>query len=175
MTFVVRELTDLTPVRGALLALSQINSPQLDLDAEARLPHARLWVASEAPRAAANAAATAAATVAETAAEPVAYALVWLVADEVEIIDVATAPQHRRRGAARALLATLLDVYSAAARQAAFLEVRAGNHPALALYAVLGFEQSRLRRGYYANGEDAIEMRRELATTLPTASHGATS
>jgi [ribosomal protein S18]-alanine N-acetyltransferase len=145
MTFVVRELTDLAPVRSALLELSKINSPHLDVDAEARLPHARFWVASEA-----------------ATSEPCAYTLVWLVADEVEIIDVATAAEQRRRGAARTLLVTLLDSYANAARQAAFLEVRAGNRAALGLYQSLGFERTRVRRGYYSNGEDAIEMRREL-------------
>lgn len=146
MTFVVRELPDPTPVREALVALSKINSPHLDVDAEARLPHARFWTASEGAD-----------------GEPIAYALVWLVGDELEIIDVATAIAHRRRGAARALLATLLDAYRDAAREAAFLEARAGNDAAIALYSSLGFERTRVRRGYYANGDDAIEMCRGLA------------
>src|SRR5690606_7113863 len=145
MTFMVRELVDVMPVRDAVLALSKINSPDLDVDAEARLAHARFWVAS-----------------ATLDGAPLAYALVWLVGNEVEIMDVATAAEHRRRGAARALLTTLLEHYADATREAAFLEVRAGNHAAVGLYAKLGFERTRIRRGYYSDGEDAVEMRREL-------------
>lgn len=156
MAFRVRELTDLAPVRSALLELSKINSPHLDVDAEALLPHARFWVASEA-----------------ATADPIAYALLWLVADEVEVIDVATAAGYRRRGAARTLLLALLDAYGAAGKEAAFLEVRTGNQAAIALYEGLGFERTRVRRGYYANGEDALEMRRELRAT--TTARGAKS
>lgn len=145
MAFFVRELVDITPVHDAISALSKINSPHLDIDSEARLPHARFWAAS-----------------ATLDGPPLAYALVWLVGDEVEIIDVATAAQHRRRGAAHALLTTLLEHYAGAAREAAFLEVRAGNHAAVGLYTELGFERTRTRRGYYSDGEDAVEMRREL-------------
>jgi ribosomal protein S18 acetylase RimI-like enzyme len=38
------------------------------------------------------------------------------------------------------------------------LEARAGNAPALALYARLGFERFHVREGYYADGEDAVEL-----------------
>ncbi len=141
MNFVVRELSDLAPVHGALVALSRVNSAHVDIEAEARLPHARFWVASP-----------------TSGDEPVAYVLLWLVGDEIEIIDVATAVTQRRRGAARALLSTLLDAYGSAGRKAAFLEVRAGNEAAIGLYLGLGFERTRVRRGYYSNGEDAHEM-----------------
>ena len=44
-----------------------------------------------------------------------------------------------------------------------FLEVRAHNAPALALYAALGFESVGRRKNFYKNPpEDALVMRAEL-------------
>ncbi len=147
MTFVVTELRDLAPVRETVASLARVNSPHIDVEAEARLPHARFWVAAHSEN-----------------TEPVAYALVWLVADEIEIIDVATAETQRRRGAARTLLSALLAEYRTRHSSAAFLEVRVGNLPAVQLYTGLGFEPTRTRPGYYGNGEDALEMRLDLAS-----------
>jgi ribosomal-protein-alanine N-acetyltransferase len=42
------------------------------------------------------------------------------------------------------------------------LEVRRSNVVARHLYRVLGFEERRLRKNYYALGEDAIIMEREF-------------
>jgi ribosomal-protein-alanine N-acetyltransferase len=147
VTFVVTELRDLAPIRETLASLARVNSPHIDVEAEARLPHARFWVAAH-----------------SASAEPVAYALVWLVADEIEIIDVATTETQRRRGAARTLMSALLAEYRSRHSNAAFLEVRVGNLPAIQLYTGLGFEPTRTRRGYYDNGEDALEMRLDLAS-----------
>jgi ribosomal-protein-alanine N-acetyltransferase len=44
------------------------------------------------------------------------------------------------------------------------LEVRRSNVVARHLYREMGFEERRLRKNYYAVGEDAIIMERELAT-----------
>jgi ribosomal-protein-alanine N-acetyltransferase len=142
---VVRELVDLRSVHSALLQLARINSPHLDIDAEAQLPHARFWIAGGLDN-----------------PNPTSYALVWLVGDELEIIDVATEACARRRGGARTLLTTLLEHYRKLGRKAAFLEVRAGNVAAITLYQHLGFENTRRRRGYYSDGEDALEMRLDL-------------
>ncbi|HRD28628.1 MAG TPA: GNAT family N-acetyltransferase, partial [Caulobacter sp.] len=53
---------------------------------------------------------------------------------------------------------------TAAARGAdsLFLEVSADNAAALALYAAAGFEPAGLRKGYYADGADALVLRRTL-------------
>lgn len=165
MPFVVSQVTDVTPIVDGLTSLGRINSPHLDIRAEAALPQARFWIATEPdvvePGAVSSNAGNA--NPAERSSNPIAYALVWLVGEEIEIIDVATAPRARRRGAAKRVLTTLLDEYTRARREAAFLEVRAGNDAALALYVGLGFERTRVRRGYYSNGDDAVEMRLELA------------
>jgi len=40
-----------------------------------------------------------------------------------------------------------------------FLEVRASNIPAIALYRRLGFSDAGTRPGYYRNGDDALLLR----------------
>ena len=47
----------------------------------------------------------------------------------------------------------------------AHLEVRAGNHAAIALYTGLGYRRVGIRRAYYSdNGEDAHLLMRELGS-----------
>ena len=85
-------------------------------------------------------------------------AVAWSVAGETQILEVATAPSRRRRGVATALVRAALDLNPTGE---AFLEVRASNDAALALYAALGFARVGARRAYYANPvEDAVLMRR---------------
>jgi ribosomal-protein-alanine N-acetyltransferase len=94
---------------------------------------------------------------------PVAgFALVWLVADEVHVLTVATALAARRRGVGRALVAALLALGAASGGVRALLEVRKDNVAALALYHGTGFEPFNVRARYYSDGEDAIEMSRAL-------------
>jgi len=84
---------------------------------------------------------------------------------QADIQTIAVAPEARRHGLGRALVVALLD--EARAREAAevFLEVRADNPNARALYDSLGFEQIAVRPQYYQpDGVDAHIMRRELTT-----------
>jgi ribosomal-protein-alanine N-acetyltransferase len=81
--------------------------------------------------------------------------LVWraVAPDEAEILNLAVHPGFRRRGVALELLRGL-------SMPEIFLEVRAGNQAARALYQRAGFEQCGVRRDYYDNPmEDAIVMR----------------
>lgn len=91
--------------------------------------------------------------------EPRAFLVGWHVADELHILDVATAPRARRRGLAAALLARVLAYAAEHRLRILLLEVRRSNEAAIALYRRHGFSIFRVRRGYYADdGEDAIEM-----------------
>jgi ribosomal-protein-alanine N-acetyltransferase len=84
------------------------------------------------------------------------------VADEMEILDVAVLPSSRRRGVARFLVSLALRRAARAGAGTAFLEVRAGNSGARALYAGLGFREAGVRRSYYREPvEDAVLMRLE--------------
>jgi ribosomal-protein-alanine acetyltransferase len=79
---------------------------------------------------------------------------------QADIQTIAVAPTARRNGLGRALVVALLS--EARRREAAevFLEVRADNPNAQALYASLGFEQIAVRPQYYQpDGVDANIMR----------------
>ncbi len=91
------------------------------------------------------------------------FAVVWLVHDELHVLNVAVAPEARRRGVARAVL----DQVEARGREqgarVSMLEVRRGNAPAIALYRSLGYREVGVRPRYYAeDGEDALVMDKDL-------------
>ncbi len=86
-------------------------------------------------------------------------AIFWIVHDEVHVLNVATAPEHRRRGVARAVMDEVLARGKARRCTLATLEVRRSNEAALQLYRSLGFRPVGIRPNYYVDeGEDAIVM-----------------
>jgi ribosomal-protein-alanine N-acetyltransferase len=86
-----------------------------------------------------------------------------LVAGELHINNVAIRPEFRRRGIAAQLLDAVLDEGRRQGAGLAFLEVRAGNAAAQALYQRAGFAVTGRRRGYYTQPvEDALLMSRLL-------------
>ena len=91
--------------------------------------------------------------------EVVGYVGSQTVLQEADMMNIAVADSHRRRGIAKMLVEELirqLDAYQLS------LEVRASNAPAIALYETLGFHQVGLRRNYYRNPkEDALILRKE--------------
>jgi ribosomal-protein-alanine N-acetyltransferase len=68
-----------------------------------------------------------------------------VAADEREILNLAVAPEFRRRGVASALLASVFRGF----RGAVFLEVRESNTIAQEFYKSLGFKELSKRAGYY--------------------------
>ncbi len=99
--------------------------------------------------------------------EILGYVCYWVVFDELRIMNVAVAPQARRRGIARVLVEHALAEGRARGVRRVLLEVRATNEPALSLYGSFGFERRALRRNYYSDPkEDAILM--ELSLARPT-------
>jgi ribosomal-protein-alanine N-acetyltransferase len=98
------------------------------------------------------------------------YIVFWLVADEMHILNLAVAPDSRRRGIARRLvLAGIKHAHAKGARRA-FLEVRASNIAAQKLYSSLGFMGTSLRRDYYDSPiEDAVVMTLEQGAFLSLA------
>ena len=81
------------------------------------------------------------------------------VLQEADMMNIAVADTHRRRGIAKMLVEELirqLDAYQLT------LEVRASNAPAISLYEALGFGQVGLRKNYYRKPkEDALILRKE--------------
>jgi len=93
---------------------------------------------------------------------PDGFILLRAVADEAEILTLAVAPLVRRNGVGRALVEAAAATAAARGAESLFLEVSADNAAALALYAAAGFEPAGLRKGYYADGADALVLRRTL-------------
>lgn len=75
--------------------------------------------------------------------------------EEVEILDLAVHPNHRRHGHACFLLQNFLSYAAQSAVQKIVLEVRESNAAAIALYKKVGFEISGRRPGYYRNPAEA--------------------
>ncbi len=91
--------------------------------------------------------------------ELLGLAIFWIVHDELHVLNVATAPQHRRRGVGRVVMEEALTRARARGCSLATLEVRRGNEAALQLYKSLGFRPVGVRPNYYVDeGEDAIVM-----------------
>ncbi len=90
---------------------------------------------------------------------PAAFLVAWHVADELHVLNVATAPPLRRMGIARALMDHAIAYAVAERIRIVLLEVRRSNRAAIKLYRGLGFTALGVRARYYAdNDEDAIEM-----------------
>lgn len=89
-----------------------------------------------------------------------AYVAFSLIAGEMEIMNIATHPSHRRKGLAALLLASTLEISRKKSAQQAFLEVRRSNQGAIDLYQKFGFIQVGTRKRYYPdNNEDALLFR----------------
>ncbi len=94
----------------------------------------------------------------------VGYAIVWYVADEAELGNLAVDPAWRGRGLGRHLLDWALDESRLRGTARIFLEVRVSNQIALELYEQRGFVQVGLRRRYYRTPvEDARVMCLDLS------------
>jgi ribosomal-protein-alanine N-acetyltransferase len=80
-------------------------------------------------------------------------------ADELHINNVAVRDVYRRRGVGRELLSRILEEGKRCGVLRAFLELRAGNSAALALYEECGFQVTARRNRYYSDPvEDALVM-----------------
>jgi ribosomal-protein-alanine N-acetyltransferase len=89
----------------------------------------------------------------------VGYLIVSRYVDAWHVMNVAVAPDHRRRGVAGRMLRELFDRTSGDDRRGYTLEVRVSNADAISLYEKLGFHSHGVRRGYYTdNREDALIM-----------------
>ncbi|MGB3248698.1 MAG: GNAT family N-acetyltransferase, partial [Tabrizicola sp.] len=88
------------------------------------------------------------------------------VAGEAELLTIAVAPEARRRGLGRKLMARFIYQAQLRGAERTFLEVAADNPAAIALYESCGFRQAGTRRGYYRTptGQriDALVLARDL-------------
>lgn len=111
--------------------------------------------------------------VAEVDDAVVAYAVVWIVADQAELGDLAVAEEWRGRGIGTRLLEAAVDAVRDAGVRELFLEVRLSNLGAQRLYARHRFEQVGRRRDYYTDPkEDALVLRRRIQQGDPGPARG---
>lgn len=91
------------------------------------------------------------------------YSVLARAADEAELLNLAVAEGARSRGIGTALVQQAIADAGEWGAWAVFLEVRASNAAALALYRHAGFSEVGRRRGYYRRpSEDALILRRQL-------------
>ena len=99
------------------------------------------------------------------------FAMGRVIADEVELLTLATDPDHRRQGLGKACLEAFETTARDRGARSAFLEVAANNTAAIALYSTQGYSRSGLRPGYYRSGTDqpvdAVIMIKALSPLVP--------
>lgn len=93
----------------------------------------------------------------------VAYGGISLAADEAEILNIAVHPDFRHLGIGSRLMRHLMHAAHERGAASLYLEVRASNVAAHALYRSLGFDEIGVRKNYYKSPrEDAVLMARSL-------------
>ena len=94
--------------------------------------------------------------------EMLGYYVAMVGVGEMHLLNITVAPLAQGRGHARVLLQTLIAQCRVQRASSLWLEVRAGNDRARAMYRHFGFTQVGLRKGYYpaafGRREDAIVM-----------------
>ena len=94
--------------------------------------------------------------------ELLGYLIISRYVDAWHVMNVAVAPDHRRRKIATMLLDRLFELTAGEGRRGYTLEVRVSNDVAIRLYERAGFKPRGIRRGYYTdNREDALIMWRD--------------
>jgi ribosomal-protein-alanine N-acetyltransferase len=91
------------------------------------------------------------------------YCVLRLLGPEAEIENICVSPDMRRNGIGETLMLKMIKTALYKQAQVIYLEVRAGNAPARALYQKLGFKELYVRKGYYRDPiDDAIIMQLTL-------------
>jgi ribosomal-protein-alanine N-acetyltransferase len=98
--------------------------------------------------------------------ELVAFAMAQTIAGESDILTVATAPEHRRKGLGATLIGALINRLGERGVSRITLDVAEDNAPARALYRGFGFTEDGRRPRYYTAGRDvpvdAVLMSRKM-------------
>ncbi|MGB5831013.1 MAG: ribosomal protein S18-alanine N-acetyltransferase [Thiohalocapsa sp.] len=107
--------------------------------------------------------------VVEQGAEVIGHAVMSVAAGECHLLNLCVHPDLHNQGIGRWMLQRVMTIARDRDADTAFLEVRASNVSAIALYQSEGFDEVGLRQGYYpdrdgdgAKREDAVIMARAL-------------
>lgn len=93
----------------------------------------------------------------------IGHAIGQLAGDVGEVLEIGVVPSARRRGVGGLLLAELERALERGGAAELWLEVRADNTAARALYERRGYAVTGRRPRYYADGVDALLMARPAA------------
>lgn len=78
------------------------------------------------------------------------------------VISIAVLPQYRRMRIGYNLMIKAMEAMKNYGATEVYLEVRVSNYPAIRLYEKLNYVITNRIQGYYADGEDAYVMARQL-------------
>ncbi len=92
----------------------------------------------------------------------IGFVLSRVAGDEAEILTLAVVPEARDQGHGAVLLITAMAGAVARGATSMFLEVSMANVAALKLYTASGFLEAGRRPRYYADGSDALILRRDF-------------
>ena len=91
------------------------------------------------------------------------FCIARIAGGEAELYRIAVREDARRRGTAALLMGSMIRWAEERGAEKLFLEVRAGNRPAVGLYERCGFSVINIRKNYYsAPAEDALIMERTV-------------
>ena len=99
---------------------------------------------------------------AEEGGQVCGYACISSLFETAELLNIAVAKEWRRQGIGDTLINALHARAKELGAERMMLEVRCSNVPAIALYRKYGYEKIAVRKGYYADGEDADIMEKIL-------------
>ena len=94
--------------------------------------------------------------------EIVGFACGTALFEEGEIDVIAVQEKFRKRGVGKTLLSRLEEQEKERGAERISLEVRVSNIPAIRLYLNGGYRSVKVRKKYYADGEDAVIMEKKL-------------
>ena len=100
--------------------------------------------------------------IAEESDKAVGYIFGTCLFEDAEIARIAVLEDCRQKGIGSALMDGFLTEVKKRNAERVFLEVRKSNLPAVSLYQKCGFTPTRVRERYYVDGEDAVEMKKDL-------------
>ena len=102
--------------------------------------------------------------VAEHEGHVVGFMIYEVPKNRIHLLNMATAPEHRRRGVAGQMVQKLIGKLANQKRSKIVLEVRETNLPALLFFRTIGFRATNILRNFYEDKqEDAYLMQYRLS------------
>ena len=100
--------------------------------------------------------------IAEIDGKIIGYFFSHFFGNEAHILNLVIDIPFQHKGNGKVFLNKIINQYLKDAN--VFLEVKRTNFPAINLYLSFGFQEINIRKEYYSDGEDAIEMVKKVNT-----------